>query len=544
MAMRLAFCLILICEICFAQQVTSSDKQPDNSDLESQIVQLSNQIKDIKEPTFRVLLRYRLASFLWKHKIDRVDTGKWAQDIALDALTDLRTHWNEVQLLYRNQFRRDLQALIRSYAPDLLSKIEELDKEADKPKAQAYETAFSMLSNPDSVAPAVELMQRNLDGGKDPGGMLIFLLGRLERIQYPQLPKLLSDIVSIEERSPGNIPTISFLSIARFYLKEDMQPEVRWRYFATCLNTIEANAKDLDGPDLRFIFMFLNNIIRRIELEHPPLYSRASTLRAFLTPRVPAAALDRAEVRRRIEQSDDRLSQILTEARAAKDEAVKNGLLREAAQYALEKGNLKLAIDLAIDIADSEDYTSWREQLLGDAINSAVGRKEMELASYALSKMLSPLRRVQGAEKISSHFSEANDLVQARQWANEAVKHIESVKDEADKAKAYFSICSIFSKVDEVRVNEMMLAAIKAMNSIPEPKLEDKADSQARKLYVKRLIDIAYDVIPAFQSLVRKDKVVSWELATSIATPELKSTALYSLLAAGLETAVKAKERR
>jgi len=118
------------------------------------------------------------------------------------------------------------------------------------------------------------------------------------------------------------------------------------------------------------------------------------------------------------------------------------------------------------------------------------------------------------------------------------VKEIESViesiiADALNDMESYekdlpeFSMTGAFTKVDEVRVPEMALAAIKVINNIPQPKIEDKPDSDSRKAYRKSVLDIAWSLVPIFQHMVVKDEIGTFNLASGLQRPEFKATALF-----------------
>lgn len=448
---------------------------------------------------------------------------------------DLQTHQKELPTLYANSFLRELLTLARLHAPNLLDRLDQQDKSEQTKKPDEFGVAFSMLETKEGVAPAVKTIYRALKNGQSADGQLIFFLGRLEQLQSPELSKMLATLIALEEQKPGTLSIQSLSSIFRFYLKDEIPVELKARYFAVILRAIEASPSLLDPEksdyasqeQLHTGYGLLINLLPRIETIVPSLYPRARSLLTLLTARMPKRVLDLTDIRARIKQSADPLNQLVVEAGATTDESIKVNLLTEAAQLALSKGQLKMAADLAPKKSDDSNYEQWRDQFLGDIVSGALDRKDTELASYAVSKMNTPLARAYALRKIGLYFFNSKDTVRAGESLNEAAKLIYPLDSDSDKAIALLSLIGPLAKVDEGRVTEMTQAAVKVINNIPQPSLEHKADSEARKAYVKSVIDIAYSLIPIFQQLVLKDEIGAFNLATGLLRREFKAVALY-----------------
>lgn len=522
-----------ISPLCLGQQASSSANGPDSQRVQLTLQQLPGQIKSIDEPAVRILLRLRLATFLWKTKANQ--GADIAEGITADALSDLQAHDKELPPLYENLFRRDLMALARLYAPHLLTRLDQQDKSEQTKNPDEFGIALSMLDSKEGVAPAVETIYRALKSGQNFDERLIFLLGRLEQLQSPELSKMLVGLIMLEEQKPGTVSVASLSSILRFYLKDETPAELKARYFAVILRAIETSRALLDSEksdfasqdQLNIVYGLLNNLLPRIETIAPSFYPRARSLLTLITARMPKWVIDRADMRARIRQSPDPLNQLVVEAGATTDESIKESLLTEAAQLALSKGQLRMAADLVPKKADDSNYNLWRDQFLGDIVSGALDKKDTDLASYTVSKMKAPMARAYALRKIGLYFFNSKDTVRAGESLNEAAKMIYPLDNSSDKAIALLSVAGAFAKVDEGRVTEMAHAAIKVINNIPQPGLEHKPDSEARKAYVKSVIDIAYSLIPIFQNLVLKDEIGAFGLANGLLRLEFKAVALY-----------------
>jgi hypothetical protein len=89
-----------------------------------------------------------------------------------------------------------------------------------------------------------------------------------------------------------------------------------------------------------------------------------------------------------------------------------------------------------------------------------------------------------------------------------------------------------FAKIDEQRINELSQSAVKIINGLPEPALDDKPGSAARKEYAGNLMVIAYHVIPAFRLLARRDEQGTLGLAEGIRLREIKTAAIFAAITA------------
>jgi len=495
--------------------------------------QLPDQIKSIDEPAIRIFLRLRLANHLVSRNVKEIEGV--VESIIADALNDLESNEKDLPDLYANMFRRDLMALAKLHAPGLVARFEKQNKPEQANKTDEFGIAYSLLDSKEGVAPAIETIYRAIKNGRNLEERLIYFLSRLEADRAPQLPQMLVGLLMIEEQNPGAISARALLSLLRFYLKDDTPTELKARYLSVSISVIETSiAQQAQGSSsfssqtqLNDIYLLLENLIPRIETTVPQLYPRARSLMASLTPRIPQAVLDRDAMRARVNQSTDPLNQLIIEADTSTDESVKGSLYIEAAQLALSKDRFKMAADIVPSKSIDPNFGLWHDQFLSDVVRGALDKKDSELANYGASKITSPVNRAYALRMIALYFFNSKDTTRARETMNEAVKLLDPLENRSDKAIALLSMTGAFTKVDEVRVPEMALAAIKVINNIPQPKIEDRPDSDSRKAYRKSVLDIAWSLIPIFQHMVVKDEIGTFNLASGLQRPEFKATALF-----------------
>jgi hypothetical protein len=512
-----AFLLILVSNnVCFGQERAWDQNEPANQLAEYAVSQMPEQIKTVDDPALRIFLRLRLASFLWSAGPDTgILSSQEAESLVMDALSELKARGDELPPLYAKQFRNDLLALIKLHAPNLAKQLDDQYVGKQDGSGKSVDIAYSMLSEKDGVAPAVEMVRRGLNNGQAPDMTILFFLSRLQNEKPAELARLLSAILDFEGRAPGGISLETFFWLHSMYLREENPPEIRVR-FASMVIAIMEREDWSAGARATQAYQLINNVFPVVEKLAPSLYQRCRNLLSALWVRLPRSVAERMAVESRIKQSADKLNQTLIEANAAKDELLKEDLLTEAAQLALGKKELKMAADLAASTSSDGNHGLWRDQFLGDILDQALKEKDSSLAEYVAAKVKSASNRAFSLQKIALYFFEAKDLVRAREALNEAAKLAASNKNDAQKARLLLGLTASFIKVDEIRVTEMIQSAINVINHIPQPRPEDKPNSNARREYAQSLVDVAWNILPVFRSLSVKDYIGMYSIAAGI----------------------------
>jgi hypothetical protein len=201
-----------------------------------------------------------------------------------------------------------------------------------------------------------------------------------------------------------------------------------------------------------------------------------------------------------------------------------------------------LAVELVLRVVSTEKiFPAWRDQFLGDVVNKSVDRKDAPNAEYAAGKIESPLRRAAALRRIALYFYESEDVTRSRELIAEGVKLIAAAENNAAKATAYFEMIPAFARVDEQRIPEVSQAAIKIINALSEPGLDDKPGGERRKKHAADLMALAYRVIPTFRLLARRDEQGTLGIAEGIRLRELKTTAIFAAMTATPPVAANAR---
>jgi hypothetical protein len=115
---------------------------------------------------------------------------------------------------------------------------------------------------------------------------------------------------------------------------------------------------------------------------------------------------------------------------------------------------------------------------------------------------------------------------------NEGLKFIAATENDPAKATAYLEMIPAFARIDEQRIAELSQSAIKIINGLPEPGFDDKPGSSARKEHARNLMSLAYQVIPVFRLLARRDEQGALDIAENLRLREIKTTAIFAAITA------------
>jgi hypothetical protein len=489
--------------------------------------ELPAQIKSMDEPALRVFLRLRLAGFLWSR--DFQETSNKASTICLEALADLQAHKTDIPEYDLNWFRKDILSLLEIHSPELAARaIKQYGLEPNG-DAQKVEAALSSLDSGGDAKAAVEKVREVLNSGQNPNLIMTFFLDRLKQERPSEVPPLLASILTIEEQKPGSISPQNFIFFLHLYLSKETPPALQERFLKVALKATSGSFAGADQSQLKDAYSLLRAILPAVEKRLPvPVYAQASAQLSALAARLPDLSLELQSeaLNKRIEQSADPLNQMLTEADATKDSTLKNRLRTDAAQLALRKGQLKLAVELVMRVESNRTHhVSWRDGFLRQVVDRAIEKKDTAVADYAIAQINSPFYRVHALEKLALYFFEAGDSVSSLERLKDALKHIDAIEYDINQATALLGIIPAFARVDGQRVPELARAAIKTINNIQTPQPGDKPGSEARQNYVGTLIQISEAVVPAFKSLAQTDEIGALGLAQDLQRQDIKAAA-------------------
>jgi hypothetical protein len=198
------FIIAGLCLLSFpvsAQQSGPQSKQGTVSD--DDFVSLHQQIKELKNPTFRAFLRMRLLS--WESPEAGPTRRQAAMEVASQGVTDLCDHQDEVWSPTTSWLYESLVKQIKALqSPEEIAReICVLKTETKSNSVKDLSSGIRMLSNPETSAAGLDLAKSAILSGQVSAGAILGQLLSLNASHSPHLPELLSAVLLLEENNPA-----------------------------------------------------------------------------------------------------------------------------------------------------------------------------------------------------------------------------------------------------------------------------------------------------------------------------------------------------
>ncbi len=528
--------LLMTGHICLAQSIqdeTSFARQRATEFIEH----LPAQIKKVDDPTVRVFLQLRLATFYWSELSDH--SRDRARELTLNGLRDLNEHRADLVPLYADSFREDLLALLEVHAPDLAARYRADPDTTEKVDSNnPYDVAYAMLRTKGQAALAVQTFTRALSGGEAPTMTISYFLSELQRQQPSLVPQVLSDILSQQERRPGTLSVEMLFWLLEPCIWRNNREDIKRRFLSV---TVAATAESYQWSDLGKLTDAFNLLRVTVPLTQkllPGIYPQAAAQLATVRARLPNETVERSAIAERIRQSEDTLSQMIIEANSASSPSLKNDLLIQAAQLALTRGKLQLALDLTMSASPDNNSKTWQQQFLSELVKSAVENKDAKLGLAIASKIEMPLTRAEAVQRLALLFFNLKDLWKARESLVESLKLIRSSDNTPEKAIALLKSLRVVARVDQAMVPDVAEESVKALNALQFPTQNEKPQSGPTK---RALMAVVWNTMPSFEALVQWDELGALNFVEKIQRIELKTVAGLGA-AKGILTVAKTKD--
>ena len=487
-------------------------------------VQLPSEIKQLDGGTLRVFLRFRLASLLWLQQDPKL-AGP-ASALVIAGLDDLEAEKDRIPTLYAVRFRRDLIALLEAHAPDLAKKYKD-GSNKEQYSSNAVDSAYALLKTKGQEDAGINLFKTSITEGQIPGdapdwATIVFFLTHVQK-EYPEhLPELLLTLISVAERNPENVSIRGLFFVADFYLNSNAPIELKRRFVAGAINTTSRAYLSADSGELTDAYDLLRIVLPLASSLTPNLYSQAGDQMSSLMARI-SRRREREAIEARIEASDDPIGAMISEAKAASDEALKDELFSEAAQRARLAGKLELALEAAMSVS-AHSKRQWCNQFLGELVESAIGKNDSEFAEKVISKIDDRPRRAIALQALSLYFQKSGNSEKAAETFSEELKVIDSTDDKTDRAVTFLKTLPIFLLLNNAPVASFTDRATRYVNAIPIS--VEGADSVSANQYVaKTLMPIAWQLLPDFQLLAERDESMALAVVNQIQNSELRLVA-------------------
>jgi hypothetical protein len=298
--------------ICLASPRTSA-QQPGAQNQrvfisDDDFVSLNQQIKELKNPTFRAFLRMRVLS--WYGAETNATRRQAAIQVAAQGLKDLCDHQEEVWSPTATWLHGSLVKQIKSLNDKEEASIDicTLKAEANKP-ASDLSSALKMLSNADTTPGGLAMAKTAIASGQTSPEALLGHLLQLRAASSPHLSELLVAVVALEEQRPGSLTIRMMPFFSSLFLDQSVAPEVLTRFMAVALRASRLSAEELAKVEVRgSVYSLLNGLIGPARRVAPALYPEIASLLSSLNRGTPNAAEARLAADERIQKASDQLN--------------------------------------------------------------------------------------------------------------------------------------------------------------------------------------------------------------------------------------------
>lgn len=513
-----------------ARQANADGRQPDISIRKQLIVaDLENQIKESPLAAVRVFARYKLAAWLWRGGKD--ETGQ-AERLTVAALDELYESRAEIPALYFNSLSSSIFVLLETNAKASAQKLKaryNFDSEGE------LKNAYSLMSAKGGEKAAADTLQKSLAAKTELSPMTLWLMQDLQERKSPELPRILQEIVSLEESGGSNFSAETLFFVVDYFRGAQVSDGLRLRFYQDVCNKAKSAILNPDS-DAKSAYDLLNAVLPDISQNAPALLPEASALQFACMNRVPPSAVEATEAYKKIEASPDRLGALVSEAEASRDKGQRVNLLTQAAQLALRQDKFRLAVELLdrvradVDLEKDSRFSLWHDQFLSDISEKALKAGDVEAAGYASERVINKLTLANVLRLTAIYQHEKLDAVVAAATLDKAVKLAVNADDTVPKIHLLVRLLSTASKVDQSRVSEIAGQTAKAINALPSPAAGDKPGTENYRRYVNSIMAVNERLTPVFEQLVGKDRSEALAFAAGIKKKEVTLMLNYTFL--------------
>ncbi|MEQ1603480.1 MAG: hypothetical protein ABL999_01275 [Pyrinomonadaceae bacterium] len=479
---------------------------------------LAGQIGISRIATVRAYARLRLATWYLRESSSADDATRMAGM----AIEDLYKNRDEVPNVYFTSIEPELFDILKQNSPDQYKKLR------------------SKFNNPEKTLD-LDILLRQLNGDRKAtdaaisssqdqiSSEVISLAWQLDEMASPELPRLLTFILGVEERNVGRI-SLTLQMTTPLYLKQNGQ--ILERFLRLGLLVADRSLRSMDDDHSRSLSL-LGQILPLISEKYPDLHGAASAAYSALSLRVSRQANEELERNKRIAESGDRLEALISEAEKATDPTLKYSLMIEAARYALRAKKFTNSLKLLSEAEEIEKSADIRiftpekrsmhlDQILADLTQASLADSQVNVAEKAVKKILDPFRKVDSLKELVKFHKDANDLTGANGVLTECEAILNKSSDNTKVAVAYINLILVAQSLDRNRVYEINKRINKSINSIQSIKAAESSESAEYKQYVTSLMIVNWNLFSTVKRLVKLDPALSDDLVNQIDNSNIK----------------------
>jgi hypothetical protein len=520
--------MLSLCAGIFAQS-DADKKSEDYQNLQRAFMMstLKSDIKQVDDAPQRCFLRVQVMDFIFARRVrGYYDT---ARNFGTDCLDDIAQNPNQFSDAMADEWRTNVAALLKRNLSDA-------DLRADGRDILAEEIDLSDLSNLDMVKNSNAVAAKVL--AKLSRGEFDFDLGAIiERLREvnPAAAYLVMSAALNSASIGENLEDVAdrFLYLGDYYLDPETSIDLKSRYLRFAMTLAD---RTLRQPGNFALFKVAREILRPclpfFRQILPGQQSRAVILYATLNAKSNAAEIEADEAFERIRASKNKLAQTVSEAEGAKSKNIKNSLLKSAGRMAVREKRFRLAVDLTMQLDTYHpSLVSYRAQFLtADVLNAALAEDDTESALYAVRKVEGFLERGRGLVKIADKAAELADKQSAIDRLFEAVQNLDKADNSSLKARAMLAAVPVALRIDKAKAFDIAADAIKVINRLPSPSVDDKPGTEARLKYTREVLQfISEDLNRAVYLLAQENLALADPTAQGIQQKELRLVAQIAL---------------
>jgi tetratricopeptide (TPR) repeat protein len=364
-----------------------------------------------------------------------------------------------------------------------------------------------------------------------------FLIDELVSRKSPELPRVLSSILSQEELGRGSFSAESLSNLVDAFRNPIITSNLQVRFYLAAMKKAREKLNSGD-MDLQNEYNLISAILPDISANAQNLVNDAMTLKVLLNSAILHNSTEYDLAFDRIQESSDKLAATISEAEATENKSLKAELFIDAVNMALMNGKPQVALDTLEKLAEIrrgekgkiERFYSWYDQCLGDIVALALKANNVDLGKIASDKVVDKLTRAANLRKIAEYYFEKQDLDSASDTLKKSLKTANDTDNSSRKIGVLLRLILAFHKIDKAGVSGVVEVTAKCIDSIPTLGPEDKPETEKYKQYIGSIMAIDINIMPIFTELLKTNRTEALNLASRVNKKEVKIIANYTLM--------------
>lgn len=489
---------------------------------DANFIVIAQEIRDLKSPEFRAQLRAQLLSMI--KASDSAERRHAALTVGTEALSDLRDNKDVVGLGVAGWLYESLAGALRKFGGDdaetMIARFA-LTKDEGPTPGKDLMAAVKSLSDPANADAAREKARAAILTGKVPAEAILGHLLALSKSNNPNLPDLLSAVLTVEERQTGFIPLNMLTFFTAVFLHPPASNDIQIRFLQAAVKSTRVPPANIPRPIAdRTIVSVLRAILDSTKTIAPELYPEVAARLTSLGSSAVAEQPEREAVEARIKASPDQLEALQQEAERAGSEAARRSFLARAARLAFTQGKFRQAVDLEIKAYGDRSANDTVDPFFADVTTAALKQQQSDAAEYAVSKMIKGLIKAQSLLQLSKYYASIKDKEKSKSALTIALKLLDQAENNNDKLSVAISFAQGAIPVDSSIAYDAMRLTVETINKLPP------RDNQKENLSYRSLMAHGRALVDAYRLFAAPDTTAALALAQDIKVPELRVSAL------------------